>query len=133
MLYEELTRKIIGCGFETSNELGVGFLESVYEKALVVALTDVGLKARSQVPIGVSFRGRPVGEFFADIVVEEKVIVELKCAKLIAPIHEAQIINYLNATGIEVGMILNFGSPRLQYQRYTRRRGANLRDRLQNF
>ena len=118
----ELTRAIIGCGFEVSNELGVGFLESVYEKSMLVALTQAGLNARSQAPIGVSFRGRPVGDFFADIVVEEKVIVELKCARVIAPIHEAQIINYLKATGIEVGLILNFGNPKLEYKRFTRKR-----------
>ena len=123
MLYEELTRKIIGCGFETSNELGVGFLESVYEKAMVVALTDAGLKARSQVPIEVSFRGRPVGEFFADIVVEGKVIVELKAVRTLVSVHEAQVINYLKATGVEVGLLMNFGNPRLEYRRFTRERG----------
>ena len=122
MLYEELTRKIIGCGFEASNELGVGFLESVYEKAMVEALTDAGLKARSQVPIRVSFRGRPVGEFFADIVVEEKVIVELKAVRTLISVHEAQVINYLKATGMEVGLLINFGNPKLEYRRFTRYR-----------
>ena len=120
MLYEELTGKIIGCGFEVSNELGVGFLESVYEKAVVVALTDAGLTARSQVPIGVSFRGRPVGEFFADIVVGEKVIVELKAVRTLISVHEAQVINYLKATGMEVGLLMNFGNPKLEYRRFTR-------------
>ena len=122
MLYEELTRKIIGCGFEASNELGVGFLESVYEKAMVEALTDAGLKARSQVPIRVSFRGRPVGEFFADIVVEEKVIVELKAVRTLISVHEAQVINYLKATGMEVGLLINFGNPKSEYRRFTRYR-----------
>ena len=122
MLYEELTRKIIGCGFEASNELGIGFLESVYEKAMVEALTDAGLKARSQVPIRVSFRGRPVGEFFADIVVEEKVIVELKAVRTLISVHEAQVINYLKATGMEVGLLINFGNPKLEYRRFTRYR-----------
>ena len=122
MLYEELTRKSIGCGVEASNELGVGFLESVYEKAMVEALTDAGLKARSQVPIRVSFRGRPVGEFFADIVVEEKVIVELKAVRTLISVHEAQVINYLKATGLEVGLLINFGNPKLEYRRFTRYR-----------
>ncbi len=123
LLYEELTRKIIGCGFEVSNELGVGFLESVYENAMLVALADAGLKARSQVPIGVRFRRRPVGEFFADIVVEGKVIVELKAVRTLVSVHEAQVINYLKATRVEVGLLMNFGNPRLEYRRFTRERG----------
>ncbi len=122
MLYEELTGKIIGCGFEVSNELGVGFLESVYEKSMLVALAGAGLKARSQEPIEVYFRRRPVGEFFADIVVEEKVIVELKAVRTLISVHEAQVINYLKATGMEVGLLMNFGNPKLEYRRYTRNR-----------
>lgn len=122
MLYQELTRAIIGCGFEVSNELGVGFLESVYEKALVVALRGAGLNAKCQEPIEVYFRGRGVGEFFADIVVEEKVIVELKVVKGLVPVHEAQVINYLKATEIEVGLLMNFGNPKLEYRRFTRER-----------
>lgn len=111
---------MIGCGFEVINELGAGFLESVYERAMLVALSDAGLDAKSQAAIDVGFRGKSVGEFYADLLVEEKVIVELKCAAEISPIHEAQVINYLKATGIEVGLILNFGNPRLQFRRYTR-------------
>ena len=122
MLYEELTRKIIGCGFEVSNELGVGFLESVYENAMLVALADAGLNARSQVPIGVSFRKRPVGDFFADIVVEGRVVVELKAVRTLVSVHEAQVINYLKATGVEVGLLFNFGNPKLEYRRFTRNR-----------
>ena len=123
MKYRELTEAIIGCGFEVSNELGVGFLESVYEKALLVALAGAGLKARSQEPIDVYFRRRRVGEFFADIVVERKVIVELKTVKTLIAIHEAQVINYLKATGIEVGLLMNFGNPKLEFRRFTRTRG----------
>lgn len=119
-MYEDLTRSVIGCGFEVINELGTGFLESVYERAMLVALSDAGLNAKSQVAIDVAFRGQQVGEFYADLLVEEKVIVELKCAASILPIHEAQVINYLQATGIDVGLILNFGNPKLQYRRYTR-------------
>ena len=123
MKYRELTEAIIGCGFEVSNELGVGFLESVYEKALLIALTGAGLNARSQEPIDVYFRGRRVGEFFADIVVERKVIVELKTVKTLIANHEAQVINYLKATGIEVGLLMNFGNPKLEFRRFTRTRG----------
>jgi GxxExxY protein len=121
MKYGEITRKIIGCAFEVINELGSGFLESVYEKALFIALQQIGLSCQCQHPIKVMFRGQCVGDFFADIFVEEKVIVELKAVKAIAPEHEAQIINYLNATGIEVGLLINFGSPKLEYRRFTRR------------
>ena len=119
----DLTRAVIGCAFEVSNELGVGFLESVYENALMVALKDAGIGAESQKPIEVSFRDQVVGTFFADLLVEDKVIVELKAAKAIAPEHQAQIINYLNATVIEVGLLVNFGNPKLEYKRFTRRQG----------
>jgi GxxExxY protein len=111
---------VIGCAFEVINELGVGFLESVYEKALRLALWQKGLSAVSQHPVKVMFRGECVGDFCADIFVEEKVIVELKAVKAIAPEHQAQIINYLNATGIEVGLLINFGNPKLEYKRLTR-------------
>ena len=116
-----LTRAIIGCAFQVSNELGAGFLESVYENAMLVALKEEGITAVSQKPIKVTFRGQDVGRFFADLLVEEKVLVELKAAKAIAPEHQAQIINYLKATGIEVGLLMNFGNPKLEYKRFTRR------------
>ena len=119
----DLTRAVIGCVFEVSNELGVGFLEAVYENAMMVALKDAGISAESQKPIEVSFRGQVVGTFFADLLVEDKVIVELKAAKAIAPQHQAQIVNYLNATGIEVGLLINFGNPKMEYKRFTRRQG----------
>ena len=119
-LHEDVTRRIIGCAFGVMNELGVGFLESVYERAMVIALEDVGVSVRRQVPITVSFRGQPVGEFLADLLVEDKVIVELKAIEALTPQHAAQAINYLQATGIEVGLLLNFGRPRLQYRRVTR-------------
>ena len=120
LLHGGLTRKIIGCALEVINELGSGFLESVYEKALTVALSDAGVSHEMQKPIAVRFRGRPVGDFIADILVEDKVIVELKAVKALTREHKAQIINYLNATGIEVGLIINFGKPRLEFKRFTR-------------
>ena len=118
--YEAITRSVIGCAFEVINELGAGFLESVYEMAMLLALRQKGLSAVAQHPSKVMFRGECVGDFYADIFVEEKVIVELKAVKAIAPEHQAQIINYLNATGIEVGLLINFGNPRLEYKRFTR-------------
>ena len=120
MLYGSLTRSIIGCAFEVINELGVGFLESVYENALRLALEDAGIAVESQKAIDVSFRGRTVGNFYADLMVEDKVIVELKAVSSLVPEHSAQVINYLNATGIEVGLLINSGNPRLQYKRFTR-------------
>jgi len=118
--HEQVTESVIGCAFEVINELGAGFLESVYEKALLLALRQKGLSAIPQHPIKVMFRGECVGDFYADIFVEEKVIVELKSVKTIAPEHQAQVINYLNATGIEVGLLINFGNPKLEYKRFTR-------------
>lgn len=120
LLYGELTRSIIGSAFDVINELGDGFLESVYENALVVALEDAGLSVESQKAIDVNFRGRVVGNFYADLIVEDKVIVELKAVSSLAPEHSAQLINYLNATGFQVGLLINFGNPKLQYKRLTR-------------
>ena len=121
MIHSDLTSTIIGCAFAVSNELGAGFLESVYEKAMVVALSDAGVRVTSQAPISVMFRGKPVGDFYADLLVDESVIVELKAVPTLTPQNEAQIINYLNATGVPVGLLINFGNPKLQYRRFTRR------------
>ena len=120
LVHAKLTRSIIGCAIEVINELGHGFLESVYEKAMMVSLSDAGLSAQTQKPLKVLFREKPVGEFYADLLVEEKVIIELKTVKALAPEHEAQIINYLHATGIEVGLLINFGNPKLEFKRFTR-------------
>lgn len=118
--HHAITRVVIGCAFEVINELGAGFVESVYERALMVALRQKDMAAVVQHPIKVMFRGVCVGEFVADIFVEQKVIVELKAVKAISPEHQAQVINYLNATGIEVGLLINFGNPKLEYKRFTR-------------
>ena len=117
MIHEKLTAKILEACFEVSNELGSGFLESVYEKALLIALRQRGLTCENQVPLRVLFRGAPVGEFFADIVVENKVIIELKALKCLTEEHQAQTINYLNATGIAVGLLVNFGPRKIEYKR----------------
>lgn len=124
-LHGELTSAILEACFETMNELGAGFVESVYQNALLIALREKGLEVQAQVPLTVTFRGQVVGQFVADIVVEGKVIVELKAVRQLAPEHIAQTINYLNATGIEVGLLVNFGNPRLEYRRL--RRGENTR------
>jgi GxxExxY protein len=107
--HQELTRKIIGVFYEVYNELGHGFLESVYEAAMLIASREAGLKAETQVPIAVYFRGNRVGDFRADLMVENAVLLELKAARALDSSHEAQLLNYLRATQIEVGLLLNFG------------------------
>ncbi len=108
--YKEITEKIIKGFYEVYNELGSGFLESVYEHALSIVLIGYGLHVERQKEISVHFRGHVVGDFRADLIVDNKVIVELKAVRSLDPIHEAQLINYLKATDIEVGLLLNFGS-----------------------
>jgi GxxExxY protein len=115
-MHEELTEKIIGVFFDVYNELGYGFLESVYEQGMVVALEDAGLKVQQQVPTPVWFRTRQIAEFRCDLLVEKKVLLELKAARAIEKSHEAQLLNYLKATEIEVGLLLNFGE-RPQFRR----------------
>ena len=120
MKHQELTGKVIACAFDVINELGVGFLESVYEKALMIALDEAGVFAESQKAIRVSFRSQTVGEFYADVLVEDQVLLELKAVKTLLPEHQAQIINYLKATGIEVGLLINFGNANLEFRRFNR-------------
>ncbi len=124
----DLTRAIIGCAFEVINELGAGFLESVYEQAMCVALRHKGIPVRCQHPIEVTFRGESCGHFYADLFADERVVVELKAVKAIAPEHQAQITNYLKATGIDVGLLINFGNPKLEYRRFTRKKNMDVQD-----
>ena len=105
-----LTRRVIGVFFDVYNDLGVGFLESVYRRAMAHGLRDVGIAAEEEVPIDVTFRGRVLGCFRADIVVERAVILELKAVRSVEQLHERQLLNYLRATDIEVGLLLNFGA-----------------------
>lgn len=116
MKHSDLTGKIIGCYYTVYNNLGYGFLESVYEKAMAIELAKQGLNFVCQHPIAVYYDGQVVGEFRADILVEDAVIVELKAASQIAIQHEAQLLNYLNATDYEVGLLCNFG-PKAEYKR----------------
>ena len=118
LVEKELTQKIIGACMEVSNELGCGFLEGVYEKALLIALRDKGLRADAAVPLSVKFRGQAVGEFFADVVVENAVLIELKAVSSLTREHEAQLLNYLTATEIKVGLLVNFGRPKLEWKRF---------------
>jgi GxxExxY protein len=107
--YQELAEKIIGVFYATYNELGYGFLESVYEKCFVVALREAGLTPEQQVAIPLSFRGQAVADFCADLLVNRKILIEIKTCKVLERAHEAQLLNYLRATDIEVGLLLNFG------------------------
>lgn len=109
MKHHDLTDKIIGVFYEVYNELGHGFLESVYEKAMIIAFEEGGIAVASQVEIPVWFHGQRAGLFYADLLVENLVIVELKAVRTLDPSHEAQLLNYLRATEIEIGLLLNFG------------------------
>lgn len=107
--YVDLTEQIINCAFEVHNILGSGFLEKVYENAVLEEIRSRGLKAESQRGIAVKYKDHIVGEYYADIVVEDKIIIELKAIDKLNDIHELQVKNYLNATGIEIGLLINFG------------------------
>ena len=121
MQYEELTGKILAACFEVSNELGCGFLESVYQNALVIALEAKGLGVSREHPISVTFRDLNVGQFYADLLVEDGILIELKAVSALNEIHKAQILNYLKATGLPVGLLVNFGTPKLEHRRFDNR------------
>jgi GxxExxY protein len=114
--HSEVTQRIIGVFFEVYNELGPGFLESVYVQALAIALMQAGLAVEREKPLLVRFRGEVVGKFRADLVVGDVVLVEAKACPKLNPLHEAQTLNYLRATSLEVGLLVNFGS-RAQFRR----------------
>jgi len=114
--HAELTEKIVGIFYDVYNELGYGFLESVYEESLVIALRQTGLDVERQLVIPVWFRGHEVGRFRGDILVEDSVLLELKSARILEAAHEAQLLHYLKSTEIEVGPLLNFAS-RPQFRR----------------
>jgi GxxExxY protein len=117
MQHKELTEKIIAAAYHVYNKMGFGFLESVYEKCLLIELRKSGLKAESQKPIIVEYENEVVGEFKADIIVEDTVILELKSVRQITLAHEVQLVNYLVATGKPVGLILNFGEQKVEVKR----------------
>lgn len=116
LLHSEITGSILDCFFKVYNTLGYGFLEKVYERALLIELQEAGLRFSAQFPIKVYYEEELVGDYFADILVEEKVIIELKAAEATCEEHEFQLISYLKATDMEVGLLLNFGK-KPQYKR----------------
>lgn len=114
--HSELTDLVIGTFYEVYNELGFGFLESVYRKALRLALLEKGVNVEEEVEVSVLFRGHNVGNFKADLLANRVVLIELKTAENLAPAHESQVLNYLRATSLELGLLLNFG-PKPQVRR----------------
>ena len=108
MKHEDLTSKIIACAYKVHNTLGFGFLETVYQNALMIELTKASLHAENEKKIQVHYHNQLVGDYIADITVEDKVILELKSVKDLHPAHSAQLINYLKATGMEIGLLINF-------------------------
>ena len=121
LLYKDLTYKVIGLGMQVHTVLGHGFLEKVYENSLMVLFRKAGIFAEQQVPIKVSFEDEIVGDYCADILVEHKLILELKVADRITTIHKAQTLNYLKATGLELALILNFGAQIFEHHRLINR------------
>ena len=117
MLHKEATKEIIGAAFEVYNHLGYGFLEKVYKNAMKIELDLRGVPCVQEAPITVLFKGKTAGDYFADIFVAETVIVELKVAKQYNKADEAQLLNELRATGIKVGLLMNFGKEKVEFKR----------------
>ena len=117
LIHENITKSVIGAAFELYRILGYGFLAQVYQKAMQVELSQNGLQAELEQPIKIRFKGAIVGDYYADLFVEGKVIVELKVAKAYRPKDEAQLLNELKATGVEVGLLINFGAQKVEFKR----------------
>lgn len=112
-----ITERIIASAFKVSNELGVGFLEKVYQRALVIELRKQGLRVQMEVPLKVYYQGEVVGDYYADLIVNDFVLLELKAVKKFENIHTAQVINYLKATGYKIGLLINFGNTKVDIKR----------------
>jgi len=107
--HQELSEKIIAAAYAVHKGLGCGFMEKVYKNALAIEPEEVGVKCSSEVPLQATYRDKIVGEYYADIVVESKIVVEVKAVSRLDPVHEVQLVNYLRATGLSVGLLVNFG------------------------
>jgi len=112
-----ISEKVIGCAFKVSNALGIGFLEKVYQNALAIELANQGLAAEKEKAITIYYDGAIVGEYFADILVEQQVIIETKAVHSLNEIHQAQLLNYLKATQLPLGLLINFSTPKVQIKR----------------
>jgi GxxExxY protein len=117
MEYNDLTEKIIGCAYRVYNKMGFGYLESVYEKCMLIELRKAGFDIESQKPIRIQYEGEVVGDFIADILVNDTVILELKSVRKLVEAHEVQLVNYLVATGKPVGLLINFGETKVAVKR----------------
>ena len=117
LLHSDLSRDVLGCCFAVAKELGCGFLESVYKNALFIAMKQKGLTVSTEQIYEVTFRNHKIGKYIADIVVENLIVVELKCCQTLLAEHQAQLINYLKASKIPIGLLVNFAHPRIEYRR----------------
>lgn len=117
LIHCDLTRKIISCCFEVIREIGSGFLENVYKNALFIVLKQNGMRVSTEQVFEMVFRQRKIGKYIADIIVEDLVVVELKCSKTLSSEHQAQVINYLKVSGKPIGLLVNFGNQKLEYKR----------------
>ncbi len=115
--YSDITENILGICFDVMNELGSGFLENVYKNALFIILKEKGLSVLAEQTFEIVFRNHKIGKYIADLIVENSIIIELKCCKKLLPEHQAQLINYLKASGLPVGLLVNFGNQKLEYKR----------------
>lgn len=121
IVYKEVSYKLVGIAMEVHNRLGYGFLEKVYENAYYILIRKNGLKVEQQKPIKVVFEGEVIGEYIADLVIDDKIIIEVKACNGLISKHKSQLINYLKATGMELGILINFGTEKLEYQRVLNR------------
>ena len=112
-----ISEKVIGCVFTVSNSLGAGFLEKVYQNALLIELSSAGLQFEKEKQIQVKYQGQIIGDYFADIVVHEMIIIEIKAVQNLNEIHQAQLLNYLKATNMPLGLLINFGTAKVQIKR----------------
>lgn len=117
LIHKELVYRVVGCAMKVHRELGYGFLEKVYENALMYLLNKENIRARQQYPVSVLFEDKIVGEYIADILIEDKILIEIKTVEKTINVHCAQVLNYLKATGIRLGLLVNFGPQKLEYER----------------
>ena len=132
---EELTKKVIGCAFKVHNSLGSGFLEKVYENALRIELSRAGLRVEQQIPIQVYYQGEVIGDFVSDLLVEKRLVVELKAIEKLTKLHEAQLVNYLTATGLDIGLLINFGKSvqiKRKYKNFKPKVNQKIADQIQS-
>lgn len=126
MLFEIVTREIIGAAFTIYNKMGFGYLEKVYEKCMLLELENIdGIDVKYQCPIRVEYEGVDVGDFLADFIVNDEIVIEIKSVRHLLPIHEMQLVNYLNASGLDLGLLINFGESKVDIRRKLRKLTAD--------